>query len=56
MIDARVSLGADNADPRAAPRMKWVGDYDLDRRKAGIMSLLRPALANRISPQPSARR
>jgi hypothetical protein len=55
VIDARMSLGTDNADRRAIPRMEWVSDWDLDRRNPGIMSLLRRAAARAISPQPSAK-
>jgi hypothetical protein len=52
MSDTSVSFRADNADRRATPWMEWIGDFDLNRRNAGSMSLLRPAAAKAISRPP----
>jgi hypothetical protein len=56
MLLAAMQLSAENAHRVTASRMKRVEDLHLKSQTPGIMALARPASANRISPQPSARR
>jgi hypothetical protein len=45
MFGTGMALGADHRDGLAAPRVKRVDDPNLDRRKPGSMTLLRPVSA-----------